>query len=44
MMKRKELPFRLKQLEGHPGEKLDEKLQVGDKVRKVVVVADYKVC
>lgn len=32
----------MKQLEGHPWEKLDDKLQVGDKVKgKVVVVADY---
>lgn len=39
---KKRIALGMKQLEGHPWEKLDEKLQVGDKVKgKVVVVADY---
>lgn len=39
---KKRIALGMKQLEGHPWEKLDEKLQVGDKVSgKVVVVADY---
>ena len=39
---KKRIALGMKQLEGHPWEKLDEKLQVGDKVTgKVVVVADY---
>lgn len=39
---KKRIALGMKQLEGHPWDKLDEKLQVGDKVKgKVVVVADY---
>lgn len=39
---KKRIALGMKQLDGHPWEKLDEKLQVGDKVKgKVVVVADY---
>lgn len=39
---KKRIALGIKQLEGHPWDKLDEKLQVGDKVKgKVVVVADY---
>lgn len=39
---KKRIALGMKQLEGHPWEKLDEGLQVGDKVKgKVVVVADY---
>jgi small subunit ribosomal protein S1 len=39
---KKRIALGMKQLEGHPWEKLDDKLQVGDKVKgKVVVVADY---
>ena len=39
---KKRIALGMKQLEGHPWEKLDENLQVGDKVKgKVVVVADY---
>ena len=39
---KKRIALGMKQLEGHPWDKLDDKLQVGDKVKgKVVVVADY---
>ncbi|MBD98418.1 MAG: 30S ribosomal protein S1 [Verrucomicrobia bacterium] len=39
---KKRIALGMKQLEGHPWDKLDEKLAVGDKVKgKVVVVADY---
>ncbi|MBL4709450.1 MAG: 30S ribosomal protein S1 [Flavobacteriales bacterium] len=39
---KKRIALDMKQLEGHPWDKLDDKLQVGDKVKgKVVVVADY---
>jgi len=39
---KKRIALGMKQLDGHPWEKLDENLQVGDKVKgKVVVVADY---
>ncbi|MEQ8910003.1 MAG: 30S ribosomal protein S1 [Vicingaceae bacterium] len=39
---KKRIALGMKQLEGHPWEKLDDSLQVGDKVKgKVVVVADY---
>jgi len=39
---KKRIALGMKQLEGHPWDKLDDKMQVGDKVKgKVVVVADY---
>src|SRR5690554_4380186 len=39
---KKRIALGMMQLEGHPWDKLDDKLQVGDKVKgKVVVVADY---
>ncbi len=39
---KKRIALGMKQLEGHPWDKLDDSLQVGDKVKgKVVVVADY---
>jgi len=39
---KKRIALGMKQLDGHPWDKLDEKLGVGDKVKgKVVVVADY---
>lgn len=39
---KKRIALGIKQLEGHPWDKLDEDLKVGDKVKgKVVVVADY---